>query len=175
MICPADTPEGESCGLVKNLSLVSHITTDSDEEVALDCQLSCPKFRLFSPFCAFSSTAACRTFIRSSSTSSTTSLLGRGIFIVDVLLTLRHHHIVFLNGSIAGVTDDVELIIRTIRTMRRKGVLDPFVSVSFNTSTNALYLASDGGQIIAILLCLKNLSKFKKIIHRVDLHIIEDR
>ncbi|KAI1721433.1 RNA polymerase rpb2, domain 6 domain-containing protein [Ditylenchus destructor] len=31
MICPADTPEGESCGLVKNLALISHITTDSDE------------------------------------------------------------------------------------------------------------------------------------------------
>lgn len=33
MICPADTPEGESCGLVKNLALISHITTDSEEEV----------------------------------------------------------------------------------------------------------------------------------------------
>lgn len=33
MICPADTPEGESCGLVKNLALISHITTGSDEAV----------------------------------------------------------------------------------------------------------------------------------------------
>lgn len=33
MICPADTPEGESCGLVKNLALISHITTESDEMV----------------------------------------------------------------------------------------------------------------------------------------------
>jgi DNA-directed RNA polymerase III subunit RPC2 len=29
-----DTPEGESCGLVKNLALISHITTDSDETVS---------------------------------------------------------------------------------------------------------------------------------------------
>ena len=28
MLCPADTPEGEACGLVKNLALLSHITTD---------------------------------------------------------------------------------------------------------------------------------------------------
>ena len=27
MLCPADTPEGESCGLVKNLALMTHITT----------------------------------------------------------------------------------------------------------------------------------------------------
>lgn len=30
MCCPADTPEGESCGLVKHLALLTHITTDSD-------------------------------------------------------------------------------------------------------------------------------------------------
>ena len=30
MLCPADTPEGESCGLVKNLALMTHITTDQD-------------------------------------------------------------------------------------------------------------------------------------------------
>jgi DNA-directed RNA polymerase III subunit RPC2 len=28
MLCPSDTPEGESCGLVKNLALLSHVTTD---------------------------------------------------------------------------------------------------------------------------------------------------
>ena len=31
MLCPADTPEGEACGLVKNLALMTHITTDSEE------------------------------------------------------------------------------------------------------------------------------------------------
>lgn len=30
-LCPADTPEGESCGLVKNLALLAEITTDSDQ------------------------------------------------------------------------------------------------------------------------------------------------
>ncbi|XP_047955426.1 DNA-directed RNA polymerase III subunit 2 [Salvia hispanica] len=31
MLCPCDTPEGESCGLVKNLALMAHVTTDEDE------------------------------------------------------------------------------------------------------------------------------------------------
>ncbi|PSC73428.1 DNA-directed RNA polymerase III subunit RPC2 [Micractinium conductrix] len=31
MLCPADTPEGESCGLVKNLALMTHVTTDEEE------------------------------------------------------------------------------------------------------------------------------------------------
>lgn len=34
MLCPADTPEGEQCGLVKHLSLLTHITT-GESEVAL--------------------------------------------------------------------------------------------------------------------------------------------
>ena len=32
MLCPSDTPEGEACGLVKNLALSTHVTTDDDEE-----------------------------------------------------------------------------------------------------------------------------------------------
>ena len=31
MLCPADTPEGEACGLVKNLALLAHITTGEDD------------------------------------------------------------------------------------------------------------------------------------------------
>ena len=32
MVCPSDTPEGEGCGLVKNLALMSHVSLDEDEE-----------------------------------------------------------------------------------------------------------------------------------------------
>jgi DNA-directed RNA polymerase III subunit RPC2 len=31
MLCPSDTPEGEACGLVKNLALMTHITTETEE------------------------------------------------------------------------------------------------------------------------------------------------
>ncbi|KAJ3385519.1 DNA-directed RNA polymerase III core subunit ret1 [Lobulomyces angularis] len=32
MLCFSDTPEGEACGLVKNLALTAHITTECDDE-----------------------------------------------------------------------------------------------------------------------------------------------
>jgi DNA-directed RNA polymerase III subunit RPC2 len=32
MLCTSDTPEGEACGLVKNLALMTHITTDVLEQ-----------------------------------------------------------------------------------------------------------------------------------------------
>ncbi|XP_065174728.1 DNA-directed RNA polymerase III subunit RPC2-like isoform X2 [Sycon ciliatum] len=31
MLCPCDTPEGEACGLVKNLALMTHVTVDDEE------------------------------------------------------------------------------------------------------------------------------------------------
>ena len=32
MICPAETPEGQACGLVKNLSLMAIVSVESDIE-----------------------------------------------------------------------------------------------------------------------------------------------
>lgn len=35
MICPSDTPDGESCGLVKTLALLAHITNDLPDQGVL--------------------------------------------------------------------------------------------------------------------------------------------
>lgn len=39
MLCPSDTPEGEACGLVKNLALMTHITTNDEEGPVRDLVL----------------------------------------------------------------------------------------------------------------------------------------
>ena len=41
MLCPSDTPEGESCGLVKNLALMTHITTEHNEEQVVRLAYNC--------------------------------------------------------------------------------------------------------------------------------------
>ena len=41
MLCPSDTPEGESCGLVKNLALMTHITTEHNEEPVVRLAYNC--------------------------------------------------------------------------------------------------------------------------------------
>ncbi|XP_022166831.1 DNA-directed RNA polymerase III subunit RPC2 [Myzus persicae] len=35
MLCPSDTPEGEACGLIKNISLLAHVTTESEDDDAV--------------------------------------------------------------------------------------------------------------------------------------------
>lgn len=36
ILCPSDTPEGESCGLVKNLALTTHVTTDQPVAILIN-------------------------------------------------------------------------------------------------------------------------------------------
>lgn len=31
LVCPSDTPEGEACGLVKNVALMCHVTVEMDD------------------------------------------------------------------------------------------------------------------------------------------------
>ncbi|KAL9241333.1 hypothetical protein vseg_015456 [Gypsophila vaccaria] len=51
MLCPCDTPEGESCGLVKNLALMTHVTTDEEESplISLCYCLGVENLELLSP------------------------------------------------------------------------------------------------------------------------------
>ncbi|MCL4124386.1 UNVERIFIED_CONTAM: hypothetical protein GTU68_027524 [Idotea baltica] len=41
MVCPSDTPEGESCGLVKNLALMTHITTEVNSTPIIELAFNC--------------------------------------------------------------------------------------------------------------------------------------
>lgn len=40
LICPADTPDGESCGLVKTLALLTHITNEINDNKVLNLVIS---------------------------------------------------------------------------------------------------------------------------------------
>eukprot|EP00210_Caulerpa_lentillifera_P005654 g5407.t1 len=41
MLCPAETPEGQACGLVKNLALMTYISVGSPVESVTECFASC--------------------------------------------------------------------------------------------------------------------------------------
>lgn len=124
MLCPSDTPEGEvssvyeffnkilinlnnydylykkfpqGCGLVKNLALMTHITTEIDEE---------PIVRL-----AF----------------------NLGVENVNILggeeINNKKVYMVFLNGNILGVVKNYQRLVNVFRLLRRKGLINGFVSI----------------------------------------------
>ncbi|KAI6215909.1 DNA-directed RNA polymerase [Aphelenchoides besseyi] len=114
-ICVSDTPEGESCGLVKNLALISHVTVDTEEEPIRRVLYNC------------------------------------GVQDVENLkMNLIHdpnYFMVFLNGCLVGLIQYPESIVNTLRNMRRRGLIDPFVSASFHLCSRSVIVASDGGRL----------------------------
>mmetsp|Transcript_10043 Transcript_10043/g.8999 ORF Transcript_10043/g.8999 Transcript_10043/m.8999 type:complete len:667 (+) Transcript_10043:1-2001(+) len=124
MMCPADTPEGEACGLVKNLALLAHVTTDEESEDSLLKQIC---FDL--------------------GVEDTSMLTGDEI-------NAPNTHLVFLNGLLVGAHSNPISLVARIRNLRRAGRIGEFVSIYLNVVQKAVYLASDGGRVCRPLLVL---------------------
>jgi DNA-directed RNA polymerase III subunit RPC2 len=115
MLCPADTPEGEACGLVKNLALLAHITTDEDTQ---------PIERL------------CRDL----GVEDVSRLTGHEI----------HSHqayLVLLNGLILGVHTQPNVLVKNLRSLRRRGLAGEFASFYLHEGQRAVHIATDGGRV----------------------------
>lgn len=124
LLCPSDTPEGEGCGLVKNLALLTHITTDSDESILAN-------------------------LIWNLGLEDISMVSGAELAKKDVYL-------VFLNGYIAGVHRRPSHFISLLRTLRRRGQIQQFVSVYSNTEHRAVYIACDNGRVCRPLIIVKD-------------------
>uniref|UniRef100_A0A915HX80 DNA-directed RNA polymerase subunit beta n=1 Tax=Romanomermis culicivorax TaxID=13658 RepID=A0A915HX80_ROMCU len=130
MLCPADTPEGEACGLVKNLALLAHITTDTDEKPIVSLAFNMGVEDLF---------------FRS----------GADMNQPDV-------YIVFLNGSLLGITRSPVPLVKAFRCARRTGFLNEFVSICVNDTQRCIYISSDGGRLCRpYIIVEKGVSKLK--------------
>ena len=125
MMCPADTPEGEACGLVKNLALLAHVTMDEEvdnkslERVCFDL-----------------------------GAEDVTLLTG------DEINSYKTY-LVFINGLLTGAHSDPEVLVLKIRKLRRNGKIGEFVSVYLNHVQKAVYVASDGGRVCRPLLLVE--------------------
>eukprot|EP01038_Epipyxis_sp_PR26KG_P009030 gene9030-12176_t len=126
MLCVADTPEGEACGLVKNLALLAHVTTDEEAE---DNKLRSICFDL--------------------GVEDVTMLSGEDVNAASTYL-------VFLNGLIVGIHERPVYLVRRVRQLRREGRIGEFVSVYLNVIQKAVYIASDGGRVCRPLLVIEN-------------------
>ena len=126
VICPSDTPEGEACGLVKNLALMTHVTTDMPNG----------EKRLASLLYSLGVQQVDGTF--------PLDLLHQG----DAMQC--HVNGIFL-GVIQGANHASQLV-NAVKSLRRKGLVDPFVSVALNEAHRAIYISSDSGRICRPLL-----------------------
>ncbi|KAK3320877.1 hypothetical protein B0T19DRAFT_251711 [Cercophora scortea] len=117
MLCTSDTPEGEACGLVKNLALMTHITTNIEEGPV--------KKWIFSvepgvePIRNFTGTEMHR----------------------------EGSYMIYLNGTPFALTRYPKRFAAKFRKMRRRGWISPFVSIHLNSHFAAVHIATDEGRI----------------------------
>ncbi|OAE35376.1 hypothetical protein AXG93_464s1090 [Marchantia polymorpha subsp. ruderalis] len=112
MMCPAETPEGQACGLVKNLALMAHITVGSAANPILEFleEWSTENFEEISPAVIPQSTK------------------------------------IFVNGCWVGIHRDPELLVRTLRQLRRQVDVNPEVGVVRDIRLKELRLYTDYGR-----------------------------
>lgn len=115
LVCPSDTPEGETCGLVKNLALLAHITHGSDEARLIELALSL-------------------------GTEDARHVLPEALWDPTV-------HRVFVNGTLVGVHRAAEFLTTRLRSLRRKGTIDSFVSISISEKHRSVHILSEKGRL----------------------------
>lgn len=126
MLCTSDTPEGEACGLVKNLALMTHITTNIDEEPVKRWVMTLDP-----------SVEALRCF-------SGVEMHAPGAYII------------YINGTPFALTRFPKRFAAKFRTMRRRGWVSPFVSINVNVHLAAVNIATDEGRICRPYIIVKN-------------------
>lgn len=126
MLCTSDTPEGEACGLVKNLALMTHITVESGEEpvkkfiLAMDPEVE-----------------PIRQFVGA-------EIHAEGSYIITV------------NGTPFALTKHAKRFAGMFRTMRRRGWVDPFVSINMNVHLKTISIATDEGRVCRPCIIVEN-------------------
>ncbi|KAK4166168.1 hypothetical protein QBC43DRAFT_233375 [Cladorrhinum sp. PSN259] len=117
MLCPSDTPEGEACGLVKNLALMTHITTEAGTE-----QVEHWIPNLISG-------------VERIQTQTGTEMHKEGSYIIHI------------NGTPYALTRRPEAFAREFKNKRRTGCIDPFIGIHINQHFSAIHIATDEGRI----------------------------
>jgi DNA-directed RNA polymerase III subunit RPC2 len=146
MVCPSDTPEGESCGLVKNLALISHVTTDQNEKSIINLCISLG--------------------VEDISMSSVFEEDRKGDDDDG-----NHNYLIYVNGSPIGITSSPKIFCNNFRKLRRKGKIHEFVSISCNHNNQSIVIASDGGRLTRPYIRIENQ---EVLVTKNDLKLLEE-
>ena len=122
VICPFETPEGGSIGIVKNMALM--------------CQITIP--------CSSEPIKACL------DEYGVVSL--EGIKSSDIFDSVK----VFVNGDWYGQSFEPKQLIDNLKSLRRNGIINPFISIAWYIHYNEIQIWTDGGRLCRPLYIIQN-------------------
>lgn len=111
-ICPSETPEGGSVGVVKNLALSCYVTGYSDIEPIVSILKSLSTILL--------------------DDNDPSSIKG--------------YAKIFINGNWMMVTNEPKKIVNHLRSLRRKSIINIYVSIIWNIYKNSIEIYTDAGR-----------------------------
>ena len=162
MVCPFDTPEGNSCGLVKNLALLAHVTTPQNEKSIIN-------------LCRNLGAEDINTFLEidDDETDEGLSLIKNESSKLKKLENkLNQNFIIYVNGTPIGLTCMPNEFCNKFRKCRRKGLIHEFVSIYFNIENNSINIACDSGRLTRPYI---RVEKGKPLITSNDLKMIQNK
>ncbi|KAF3511623.1 hypothetical protein F2Q69_00009297 [Brassica cretica] len=138
MMCPAETPEGQACGLVKNLALMVYVTVGSAA----------------SPILAILSDLGTENLEESSP---------------SVILQATK---IFVNGKWVGIHRDPDMLVKTLRLLRRSNGINTEVSVVRDIRLKELRIYTDYGRCSRPLFIVDNQ---RLLIKKKDIYALQQR
>jgi len=125
--CPIETPEGQSVGVVKNISYLTHITIPSNSSAL---------YEFVKPFIT-------------PLEKFDTLLYGEDALSKNHILDKTK---VVVNGCWLGITDDPLSLYNDLKAKKNAGILNIYTSVVFHYVLNEIQLCCDGGRLVRPLL-----------------------
>lgn len=128
-ICPVDTPDGENCGLVKNLSLLARISTNVDDSKV-------------------------KAYLLGLGVVETGTF---NIWEMDA--DQSNWFLVILNGTIIGGVPEEFNLVEKLKMLRAKRLIHYTVSICCDMKDRVIDICTDGCRLMRPLLNLKNMLK----------------
>lgn len=126
IVCPSETPEGASVGLVKNLALLTIITVSAPSD----------------PIHSVLDELGISRFDGSGRISPREAL---DIFKNDAVR-------IYVNGDLVGAHRDPSKLFEELRNLKRQGAIDVFTSISWAVTHKEINICTDGGRFVRPLL-----------------------
>ena len=160
MVCPSDTPEGSSCGLVKNLALLAHVTTDQNEKSIINLCINLGAEDINT-----------NSIIEEEDENDDLNLVKNGSDSIKKL-NYRRNFIIYVNGTPIGLTSIPSEFCKKFRKCRRKGLIHEFVSIYCNQENNSINIACDSGRLTRPYI---RVEKGKPLVTSNDLKLIQNK
>jgi DNA-directed RNA polymerase II subunit RPB2 len=155
-ICPAETPEGHCCGLVKNLSLICHISNQYENEYITEI-LSDENIIYLNNWInhCLPNHLSCQ-FSINNVTDNDNEYLSNIEMKTNINIDNNNIYKLIINGKWIGVHNNGIQLYETIRKYKLRGIIPFDVSVYINNKQKEINIQCDSGRCTRPLLVIEN-------------------